>query len=307
MYCGVKGLVKLDEAELDGETIKPTEVDPDNPPTSTEKTIAEVNAAADSEEVFYTITGQIIDIASTEYGSVTLKDATGSIYVYGITSKYIGMGNNSGVKNDKSFSTLGLVLGDIIKIIGNKITYNNAPEFLNAYFVEKVGHEDVVQEELSDDDIVVEYDFEDGLDDFMPKTTTEDPTPTNATVSIVEVEDGNAVQIKGDKNGSNMRLHTNAITLEAGKYLLVVDAKAATENAKIRMGYTLTKSDGTYDYKYTLNATELVSGDDFLELRGTEFTLAAETDVTLFISNNGKTGNAIICDNFRLYKIPAAQ
>ncbi|HBZ34189.1 MAG TPA: hypothetical protein DEO38_03705 [Bacteroidales bacterium] len=298
MYCGVKGLVKIDEAEIDGVTIKPAEIDVNVLPESSVKTIAEVNGVADSEDVFYTITGQITEITNAEYGNLTLKDETGSIIVYGITSKYIGMGQNSGIKNDKSFGSLGLVAGDIIKISGTKTTFNNAPEFTNAYFIEKVGHEDVEVEPvtpITDENIVLNVAME--ASSFIAKEG-EKPL-TTATVSFAD----GVVTIAGDKSNNNLRLHVNKITLPAGDYIWAAKVKAESAEAKARVGYQMPDpADATKNkFNYDKAATTLAAGADYVEIR-MEFTLTAETEVSPFVANNGKTGNAILVNEMILAK-----
>ena len=60
-------------------------------------------------DVWYELTGEIISIAKQDYGNFTIKDATGEIYIYGMTSKWVG-------SNDKSFSQIGLKVGDTVTL-----------------------------------------------------------------------------------------------------------------------------------------------------------------------------------------------
>jgi len=96
-------------------------------------TVAEFNAAAESETQKYQLTGTITNLANTTYGNFDLVDDSGSVYVYGLTATDLGYGS----KNDKSFSSLGLAEGDNITIIGYRGSYNGKIEVLNAYFVKK--------------------------------------------------------------------------------------------------------------------------------------------------------------------------
>lgn len=67
----------------------------------------------------YRLTGEITSIANTNYGNFYISDGTTDepVYVYGMT--------NSGEigKNDKSFSTIGLEVGDIVTLVGTRTEY----------------------------------------------------------------------------------------------------------------------------------------------------------------------------------------
>ena len=111
-----------------GETPTPT---PD--PTGVQTiTIAEFNAAAESTDVWYKLTGTISNLnEGDQYGNFDLTDATGSVYVYGVLSE------KGGAK--KQFQNLvsqyGIQNGTTITIIGNRGSYKGQIEVLNAYFV----------------------------------------------------------------------------------------------------------------------------------------------------------------------------
>lgn len=73
-------------------------------------TIEEFLAAPVNQEDWYLMRGTIFLIESgngEEYGNFWIKDATGILYVYGLTSAKVD-------KNDKSFSQLGLETGDVV-------------------------------------------------------------------------------------------------------------------------------------------------------------------------------------------------
>lgn len=99
--------------------------------TVTPTTIADFLAAEESEDVYYELTGTISNIANTTYGNFDLTDATGTVYVYGLTSTFQ-------TSNDKSFTSLGLVDGDKITICGTRSSYNTEAQVGGpAYFVSK--------------------------------------------------------------------------------------------------------------------------------------------------------------------------
>lgn len=98
-----------------------------------ERTVAEVLAAEPSDIDYYQMTGKISNIANTTFGNFDLVDATGSIYVYGLTA-------TQQESNDRSFSTLGLEEGDILTLVGTRDEYNGDPQVGGpAYYVSHIG------------------------------------------------------------------------------------------------------------------------------------------------------------------------
>ena len=96
-------------------------------------TVAEFNAAAESDTQKYQLTGTIGGTINTQYGNFDLTDDTGTVYVYGLTAT----DNGYGTKNDQSFASLGLGEGDNITIIGYRGSYQGKIEVMYAYFVKK--------------------------------------------------------------------------------------------------------------------------------------------------------------------------
>ena len=97
-------------------------------------TIAEFNAAAESETQKYQLTGTIGGSINAQYGNFDLTDDTGTVYVYGLTATELAYGT----KNDQSFGSLNLGDGDKITIIGYRGSYNGKIEVVYAYFKEKL-------------------------------------------------------------------------------------------------------------------------------------------------------------------------
>lgn len=103
-----------------------------------ESTISDFLAASVSSSQWYKLTGTIDSIVKEDYGNFYLKDETGTVYVYGLTAAPVA-------KNDKSFSSLGLKVGDKITLVGTRSQYANASDPTQkeqvggpAYFVTKV-------------------------------------------------------------------------------------------------------------------------------------------------------------------------
>ena len=95
-------------------------------------TVAEFLAAAEGTALFE-LTGVVKNIKNTTYGNFDLVDATGSVYVYGLT-------NNGAVgSNDKNFASLGINEGDKVTIVGTRGAYNGSPQVAGtAYLVSHV-------------------------------------------------------------------------------------------------------------------------------------------------------------------------
>lgn len=90
--------------------------------------------AAEEGAALYKLTGKVANIKSDVYGNFDLVDATGSVYVYGLTATQVE-------KNDKSFGSLGIKEGDIVTLIGTRTSYNDTPQVGGpAYYVSHEGH-----------------------------------------------------------------------------------------------------------------------------------------------------------------------
>lgn len=95
--------------------------------------VAEFNAAEESDTQKYQLTGTIGGTINTTYGNFDLTDETGTVYVYGLTATELGYG----ATNDKSYASLELEKGDKITIIGYRGAHNGKIEVMYAYFVRK--------------------------------------------------------------------------------------------------------------------------------------------------------------------------
>ena len=83
-------------------------------------TVADFLAAPEGTAL-YELTGIVKNLANTTYGNFDLVDATGSVYVYGLT------GNGAIGSNDKTFANLGINEGDVITLIGTRTSYKETP------------------------------------------------------------------------------------------------------------------------------------------------------------------------------------
>lgn len=108
------------------------------PETLVEATIAEFLAAPVSSDTWYKLTGEIINIAKEDYGNFTIKDATDEVYIYGMTNGWVG-------SNNKSFSQIGLKVGDTVTLGTLRGEYNGTPQGggnpVPAYYISHVAGE----------------------------------------------------------------------------------------------------------------------------------------------------------------------
>lgn len=85
-----------------------------------EGSIVEVSVAdflaAEEGTALFKLTGKVANLQAGDYGNFDLVDATGSVYVYGLTATPVE-------KNDKSFPTLGIKEGDVVTLIGTRASY----------------------------------------------------------------------------------------------------------------------------------------------------------------------------------------
>ena len=86
-----------------------------------ETTIDKVLAAADGTTQ-YKVTGYIRQVTNDKYGNYYIKDATGEILVYGTLDASGASGK---------FSSLGISEGDIVTVVGPKVSFNGAAQMKN--------------------------------------------------------------------------------------------------------------------------------------------------------------------------------
>ena len=99
---------------------------------STIITVADFNAAAESTDVWYQLTGTISNLKDGDlYGNFDLTDETGSVYVYGVLSEKGGAKK----KFQELVAAKGIANGKTITIVGNRGKYGDKIEVMNAYFI----------------------------------------------------------------------------------------------------------------------------------------------------------------------------
>ena len=109
------------------------EVPVEVPPT---KATVEDFLAAAEDDTWYELTGTISNLTNTTFGNFDLTDATGKVYVYGLTKTKVA-------SNDKSFASIGLKEGDVVTMIGKRSSHNGTPQVGGpAYYVSHVAVEE---------------------------------------------------------------------------------------------------------------------------------------------------------------------
>lgn len=114
------------------------DTDAEKPASLTKVTVAEFKTKEVNETDWYELTGKITEIQKEDWGNFVIEDETGSVLIYGMTSKWVG-------SNDKSFSQLDLKVGDTVTLGTLRGEYNGTPQGggnkIPAYYISHVAGE----------------------------------------------------------------------------------------------------------------------------------------------------------------------
>ncbi|MBR3009871.1 MAG: chitobiase/beta-hexosaminidase C-terminal domain-containing protein [Prevotella sp.] len=263
---------------------------PDPQPEETKKaTIAEFNAAPESSNVWYQLSGTVKNLKDgDQYGNFDLEDETGSVYVYGLLSEKGG--------EKKQFQALaaekGIKNGTKITICGNRGSYGDKIEVVNAYFVSVDGQGDTPEpqpDEIKDATIAefnaaaestdVWYKLKGEVknlkdDDKYGNFDLEDATGSVYVYGLLAEKGGEKGQFqalaaaKGIKNGCKITLIGNRGSYKdkievMNAYFVSVDEAAPAEltisgeaNFDESTVVTITPSDVDHDVYYTLDGSD---------------------------------------------------
>lgn len=168
-------------------------------------TIAEFLTAPVSTVTKYRLTGEIVllEAFNTQYNNVslTISDGTGEAYVYRMSAP-----------EGKVINELGLTVGDILTVEGNRGAYNNAPQMTNAVYI---SHDDVEVEEpeVPAGSVVAQAVFaEFGYENTQSVDGTEINLDENVTIVFKKGSAGTAPTYY--TSGSAIRLYQNGATLD---------------------------------------------------------------------------------------------
>lgn len=151
-----------------------------------------LNKSVDAN-VWYQLTGTVSNIANTEYGNFNLVDATGTVYVYGLTATKVA-------SNDKSFATLGLKEGDVLTLIGTRAVYNNNAQVGGpAYYV---SHQQVsATPSISCKDNVVAITAATGATIYYTTDGTDPTTGSKKYTAAFEITEDTTVKAIAEEDG----------------------------------------------------------------------------------------------------------
>ena len=228
------------------------------PKTIEKLTIAEFLKKEVNADIYYELTGVIANIANTSYGNFNLEDATGTVYVYGLTDKKV-------TSNNQSFSKLGLVAGDVVTIQGTRAVYNSSAQVGGpAYYISHYG----VTATPSGTSVEAEG------GDITITIATKNPVEGQAVTVAISDNDfatltydgGNTATISFDKNSGD-KARSVSVTISYGMAKQVVDLSQKSEsNTTVAADITIpfkkanmtTKvSSYTSTWKYTYEGTTL--------------------------------------------------
>jgi hypothetical protein len=98
--------------------------------------IADFRSKADDKTTYYLISGTVGKSTETgakfdldTYGNFALTDATGSVYIYGVSTGWNGV--------TKQFGTLGVKEGDTLTILAYKTSYKGTIEGVGIFLSNK--------------------------------------------------------------------------------------------------------------------------------------------------------------------------
>lgn len=195
--------------------------DSGKPESLVKATVAEFLAAAE-DDTWYELTGEIISIAKQDYGNFTIKDATGEVYIYGMTNGWVG-------SNDKSFSQIGLKVGDTVTLGTRRGSYNGSPQGggnpVPAYYISHVAGEGG-ETPVPPAGEAGEYDSE--LTWTLVKNAYDatSQTPQKATVNGVDVD--NLLKLGKSKEGGSAVVALPSGTTKVGFYAIAWNGSSNT-------------------------------------------------------------------------------
>ncbi|MBO5073769.1 MAG: BACON domain-containing protein [Bacteroidales bacterium] len=196
---------------------------PGKPESLVKATIAEFLAAAE-DDTWYELTGEIISIAKEEYGNFTIKDATGEVYIYGMTNGWVG-------SNDKSFSQIGLKVGDTVTLGSRRGSYNGSPQGggnpVPAYYISHVPGEGGGETPTPPAGEAGEYEPQ-GVTWTLGEKAYDNTSGTNAQVGTVNGEQvNNMLKLGTSSLTGDATLHVAAGTKKLGFYCVAWKNKTA--------------------------------------------------------------------------------
>jgi hypothetical protein len=143
--------------------------------------------------------------------------------------------------------------------------------------------------------LITNGDFESWVSDSEATAWKSTSTASNATISkSTDAHAGSyAAQVEGNTT-ANKRLGSIEMTLKAGTYTFSFYAKGVADGASVRPGYVPVTDGAVGSYIYGSYTNDITSSA--WQLISYEFTLSAETTVSLVIMNPKNCGSVLIDD-----------
>ena len=193
------------------------------PASLVKATVAEFLAAAE-DDTWYELTGEIISIAKEDYGNFTIKDATGEVYIYGMTNGWVGY-------NDKSFSKIGLKVGDTVTLGSLRGSYQGTPQgggsAVPAYYISHVPGEGGGETPAPPAGEAGQYEPQ-GVTWTLGEKAYDNTSGTNAQVGTVNGEQvNNMLKLGTGSLTGDATLHVAAGTKKLGFYCVAWKNKKA--------------------------------------------------------------------------------
>ena len=193
------------------------------PASLVKATVAEFLAAAE-DDTWYELTGEIISIAKEDYGNFTIKDATGEVYIYGMTNGWVGY-------NDKSFSKIGLKVGDTVTLGSLRTSYQGTPQgggsAVPAYYISHVPGEGGGETPAPPTGEAGQYEPQ-GVTWTLGEKAYDNTSGTNAQVGTVNGEQvNNMLKLGTGSLTGDATLHVAAGTKKLGFYCVAWKNKTA--------------------------------------------------------------------------------
>lgn len=193
------------------------------PASLVKATVAEFLAAAE-DDTWYELTGEIISIAKEDYGNFTIKDATGEVYIYGMTNGWVGY-------NDKSFSKIGLKVGDTVTLGSLRTSYQGTPQgggnAVPAYYISHVPGEGGGETPAPPAGEAGQYEPQ-GVTWTLGEKAYDNTSGTNAQVGTVNGEQvNNMLKLGTGSLTGDATLHVAAGTKKLGFYCVAWKNKKA--------------------------------------------------------------------------------
>ena len=287
-YFGVPGIKSPEYAKVGDKEFGVNPNVEQKEPTAKVVTIAEFNAAPEAADVYYELTGVISGLDANAnasiYGNFDITDETASVYVYGLTTEFIGIGSTS---NDKSFASLGLKNGDKITIRGFRSSYNGKIEVMGAYFVKWISSGNETPNPDGNNEITIpEGAIVFDADADQGNAGTDSSNPASYTITkdgvTLTVSSGILGTFNNEKHYRIFKNQTLTVTSTVGNVKKVSFTCTANDDAKYGPGcFTVTDGDYTYSSAngtWTGDAAEVVFTASSNQVRATQIAVVVDNE-----------------------------